>query len=58
MAVAHVDLDAIVEATGVDPKTVHRWINGRIECRHVQWPRCRRLKWRHLASVVVGLDLA
>jgi hypothetical protein len=29
MAVAHVDLDAIVEATGVDPKTVQRWINGR-----------------------------
>jgi hypothetical protein len=29
MAVAHVDFDAIVEATGVDPKTVQRWINGR-----------------------------
>jgi uncharacterized protein DUF5919 len=29
MAVAHVDLDGIVEATGVDPKTVQRWINGR-----------------------------
>jgi hypothetical protein len=29
MAVAQVDLDAIVEATGVDPKTVQRWINGR-----------------------------
>ncbi len=29
MAVAHVDLDPIVEATGVDPKTVQRWINGR-----------------------------
>ena len=29
MAVAHVDMDAIVEATGVDPKTVQRWINGR-----------------------------
>jgi hypothetical protein len=35
MAVAHVDVDAIVEATGVDPKTVHRWINGRIpNARH------------------------
>jgi hypothetical protein len=35
MAVAHVDLDSIVEATGVDPKTVHRWINGRIpNARH------------------------
>jgi hypothetical protein len=29
MAVAQVDLDAIVEATGADPKTVQRWINGR-----------------------------
>ena len=30
MAVAHVDVDTIVDATGVDPKTVQRWINGRI----------------------------
>jgi hypothetical protein len=29
MAVARVDFDAIVEATGVDPKTAQRWINGR-----------------------------
>jgi hypothetical protein len=29
MAVARVDLDAVVEATGVDPKTAQRWINGR-----------------------------
>lgn len=29
MAVARVDLDAIIEATGADPKTVQRWINGR-----------------------------
>ena len=35
MAVAHVDLDEIVEATGVDPKTVQRWIGGRIpNARH------------------------
>ncbi len=27
-------------------------------CRHLQWPRGRRLKWPHLASVVVGLDVA
>jgi hypothetical protein len=27
-------------------------------CRHLQWPRGRRLKWPHLASVVVVLDLA
>jgi hypothetical protein len=29
MAGAHVDLDEIVKATGVDPKTAQRWINGR-----------------------------
>ncbi len=29
MAAAQVDLDAIIEATGVDPKTAQRWINGR-----------------------------
>jgi hypothetical protein len=29
MTVAHVDVDAIVEATRVDPKTVQRWISGR-----------------------------
>lgn len=35
MAVARIDLDAIVEATEVDPKTVQRWINGRIpNARH------------------------
>ena len=32
-------------------------ILGYGECRHLQWPRGRRLKWPHLASVVVGLDL-
>ena len=31
---------------------------GGIRCRHLQWPRGRRLKWPHLASVVVGVDLA
>jgi hypothetical protein len=29
LAVAKVDLDAVVEATGADRKTVQRWINGR-----------------------------
>lgn len=29
MAAAHVDVDTVVDATGVDPKTVRRWINGR-----------------------------
>jgi transcriptional regulator with XRE-family HTH domain len=27
---AHISIDDIVEATGVDPKTVQRWLNGRI----------------------------
>ena len=27
-------------------------------CRHLQWPRGRRLKWPHLASVVCVVDVA
>lgn len=35
MAAAQVDLDAVVEATRVDPKTVQRWISGRMpNARH------------------------
>lgn len=30
MAAANVDAEAIRKATGVDPKTVHRWLNGRV----------------------------
>jgi hypothetical protein len=29
MAAAHIDVDTVVDATGADPKTVQRWINGR-----------------------------
>ncbi|MGH3026023.1 MAG: XRE family transcriptional regulator [Gaiellaceae bacterium] len=29
MAVAHVDVDTVIDQTGVDPKTAQRWINGR-----------------------------
>jgi hypothetical protein len=29
MAAAHVDIDAVVAATGVAPKTVQRWLAGR-----------------------------
>ncbi len=36
MKSAGVDIDAIVEATNVDPKTVYRWINGRSSFRHRQ----------------------
>lgn len=30
MAITHTDVDAIVKVTNVDPKTVQRWINGRV----------------------------
>lgn len=37
MKSAGVDIEAIVEATNVDPKTVYRWINGRVpHVRHRQ----------------------
>jgi hypothetical protein len=26
------------------------------ECRHLQWPRVRRLKWPHLCLLFVGVD--
>jgi hypothetical protein len=26
------------------------------ECRHLQWPQVRRLKWPHLCVLFVGVD--
>lgn len=37
MATAHVDLRAIADATGVDPKTVQRWQGGRIPHARHRW---------------------
>jgi len=37
MAAAHVDLDALVEATGADPKTAQRWLNGRVPKGRYRW---------------------
>src|SRR5258708_38954756 len=34
MKSAGVDIEAIVEATNVDPKTVYRWIKGRVPHVH------------------------
>jgi hypothetical protein len=30
MAKAQADIEAITQATGVDPKTVQRWLTGRV----------------------------
>ncbi|MBA2284861.1 MAG: XRE family transcriptional regulator [Ktedonobacteraceae bacterium] len=37
MAAAHVDTEAIIRATCVDPKTVQRWLNGRIPHARHRW---------------------
>jgi hypothetical protein len=37
MAKAQADIEAITQATGVDPKTVQRWLNGRIPHPRHRW---------------------
>jgi hypothetical protein len=37
MAKAQADIDAITQATGVDPKTVQRWLTGRVPHPRHRW---------------------
>jgi transcriptional regulator with XRE-family HTH domain len=37
MLAARVTIEGITEATGVDPKTVHRWLNGRVPHARHRW---------------------
>lgn len=37
MATAHVDIEVITRAAGVDPKTVQRWLKGRIPHARHRW---------------------
>lgn len=37
MVMAHVDIEAITRITGVDPKTVQRWLGGRIPHTRHRW---------------------
>ena len=37
MASAHVDIELIVQKTGVDPKTVKRWLAGRAPHPKYRW---------------------
>jgi hypothetical protein len=37
MAKAQADIEAITQATGVDPKTAQRWLNGRIPHPRHRW---------------------
>jgi hypothetical protein len=37
MAAAHIDTEAVIRATNVDPKTVQRWISGRIPHARHRW---------------------
>ncbi len=46
MAAAHVDIDAITRATNVDPKTVQRWLRGRVPHARHRWKIAKLLKER------------
>ena len=37
MAKAHVDIEAVTNKTGVDPKTVQRWLDGRVPYARHRW---------------------
>jgi hypothetical protein len=46
MAAAHVDIDTISRATNVDPKTVQRWLGGRVPHQRHRWEVAKLLKER------------
>jgi transcriptional regulator with XRE-family HTH domain len=46
MAAAHVDIEAITRVTGVDPKTVQRWLGGRVPHARHRWKIAKLLKER------------
>lgn len=46
MASAHVDIEAITRATNVDPKTVQRWLGGRIPHARHRWTVAKLLHER------------
>ncbi len=46
MTMAHVDIEAITRVTGVDPKTVQRWLGGRIPHTRHRWEIAKLLKER------------
>src|SRR2546421_11580085 len=46
MATAHVDIEAITRVTNVDPKTVQRWLGGRVPHARHRWKIAKLLKER------------
>lgn len=44
MIAAHIDLDTISRETGVDPKTVQRWLKGRVPHARHRWKMAEMLK--------------
>ncbi len=46
MVIAHIDLDAVTKATGVDPKTVQRWLSGRVPHARHRWKVAELLNQR------------
>src|SRR5919107_211195 len=57
MAKAHVDVEAVSRRTGVDPKTVQRWLGGRVPHARHRWGVADLLSvheydlWPHLAEL-------
>lgn len=46
MAIANIDVEAVSRATNVDPKTVQRWLKGRIPHARHRWKLAELLKER------------
>jgi transcriptional regulator with XRE-family HTH domain len=46
MIVAHMDIDTIARVIGVDPKTVQRWLNGRVPHPRHRWKIAETLRER------------
>ncbi len=46
MTTAHIDIETITKATNVDPKTVQRWLSGRVPHARHRWKVAELLKER------------
>jgi hypothetical protein len=62
MAAAHVSVEAAAATTGVDPKTVQRWMNGRVPHRRHRWSLADLLHeeesylWPNAEAATIGSD--
>jgi transcriptional regulator with XRE-family HTH domain len=62
MAAAHVSVEGAADKLGVDPKTVQRWINGRVPHRRHRWSLAEALReeesylWPAAEAATIGSD--